>query len=264
MTKELIVVEPAALRQHGILFFPSLKPGEVIRNPAAAFELWAQHPANHLLLLLGTYSYSNSWFPVARIGRYCPIAAGVRTMGAAHPTAWVTTSPYAYDAEAKRRVSLPSGDESLVFERHAAGTVIGHDVWIGRDALLRDGISIAHRCNHRRRGGGDARCSTLRYRHRQPSTCDTISVRRRFGPRASAEQMVGTGAFTTTLAEHGRAVRIPEVFAGRRRDPLTPAVRLPHFFRSCRAGWPVTLHRYSRRLNFAGHSYPSCTRNHYP
>lgn len=142
MSKELVVLEPETLRRHGVLFFPSLKPGEVIRNPGASFELWGQHPANHLLPL-GAYSYSNSWFPAARIGRYCSIAAGVRTMGAAHPTAWVTTSPYAYDAEARRKAGLPTDGTSLAFERHSALTTIGHDVWVGRDVLLRDGIAIA-------------------------------------------------------------------------------------------------------------------------
>ncbi|MDN6856517.1 CatB-related O-acetyltransferase [Pseudomonas sp. CAN2814] len=73
---------------------------------------------------------------VAQIGRYCSIAADV-VIGQArqsHPIDWLTTHHFASNA---RLIKRP-----IKREHPYRPTVIGHDVWIGRDVLILDGVSI--------------------------------------------------------------------------------------------------------------------------
>ena len=71
------------------------------------------------------------------IGSFCSIGADVMLLlGAGHNTAWVSTWPI-------KEVFGLSGQ----YEQHPiyrGPTVIGNDVWIGRDALILDGITIGH------------------------------------------------------------------------------------------------------------------------
>lgn len=69
---------------------------------------------------------------VSIIGRFCSIANGV-VLGqdkAGHPLDWVTTHPIA------SKVGQRCYDASV------RPTVVGHDVWIGRDAMVFEGVSI--------------------------------------------------------------------------------------------------------------------------
>jgi len=79
------------------------------------------------------------------IGRYCSIAAGVRIGDPAHPTDWLATSPFQYDAG--RFGWHPSAAEAQPVAAHGfakASPVIGHDVWIGADALILQGVNVGH------------------------------------------------------------------------------------------------------------------------
>lgn len=97
---------------------------------------------------LGHYSYTHSEFaePIV-IGNYCSIAENVQVFGYDHPTDGLSTSPFTYSPD------LPLfglGPQALGgFSRrppHAARPppVLGHDVWVGRAAILRTGITIGH------------------------------------------------------------------------------------------------------------------------
>lgn len=68
------------------------------------------------------------------IGKYCSIAAGVQIfLGGNHRTEWVTQYPFA------SILDLPGRDQ----DGYSNGPiVIGHDVWIGTDAMLMSGITI--------------------------------------------------------------------------------------------------------------------------
>ncbi|WP_371370430.1 CatB-related O-acetyltransferase [Pseudomonas sp. QL9] len=73
---------------------------------------------------------------VARIGRYCSIATGV-VIGQgrhSHPMDWLTTHNFPSNPQLLRRPT----------KRHAPRipTVIGNDVWIGRDVLILDGVTV--------------------------------------------------------------------------------------------------------------------------
>ena len=72
------------------------------------------------------------------IGRYCTFGEEVRILaGGSHRTDWVSTYPFrdAFDLPGKFEDGhpAPTGDTS-----------IGHDVWVGREALVLAGVTIGH------------------------------------------------------------------------------------------------------------------------
>lgn len=74
----------------------------------------------------------------ADIGKFCSIAAGVRVGLGRHPVAFVSTHPAFYS---------PSQPVARTFAREEAfhpiqRTTVGHDVWIGENALILDGVTI--------------------------------------------------------------------------------------------------------------------------
>jgi len=77
---------------------------------------------------VGKYTYiaSNVYINNAKIGNYCSIASGTKIGGSEHSWWWGSTS-------ARIRPSSPDKQ-----------TTIGHDVWIGSNAVIRQGVSIGH------------------------------------------------------------------------------------------------------------------------
>lgn len=74
------------------------------------------------------------------IGSFCSIGTGVSFMMAGnqgHRMDWISTFPFFYTGEAMFADALdgylPAGD-----------TVVGHDVWIGAEAMIMPGIHIGH------------------------------------------------------------------------------------------------------------------------
>lgn len=104
------------------------------------------------LYAIGAFSYVQSALPTdTQIGRYCSIARGVSALGEGHPIDHFSTSPVFY----KPRLYPFAADEATYRlsqfrkkEWHAESTRspirIGNDVWIGRAAVLKDGVSIGH------------------------------------------------------------------------------------------------------------------------
>lgn len=74
---------------------------------------------------------------VSEIGRYCSIAAGtvIGHSRQSHPLGWLSTHSKLFALRAAR---TPEAAGYYV----SAPTTLGHDVWIGRDAMIMDGISI--------------------------------------------------------------------------------------------------------------------------
>lgn len=72
------------------------------------------------------------------IGSFCSIASGVHIGEAEHPTEWVSTSPVfqkVKNSSIKKRfaqIELPPSKR----------TIIGHDVWIGTNAIIKQGVHI--------------------------------------------------------------------------------------------------------------------------
>ena len=71
------------------------------------------------------------------IGSFTSIANGVVIGGGMHPLSWASMSPVFYKGRDSVKAKFAN------FEREPAKmTVVGHDVWIGRNALIKQGVSI--------------------------------------------------------------------------------------------------------------------------
>jgi acetyltransferase-like isoleucine patch superfamily enzyme len=131
------------LRLRGIRFFPALPEAQAIQGARLRFEAKTQHHPDGVMPL-GAYSYSQSFCKgIDWIGRYCSISTGLRVMGNAHPTAWISSSPvffsqkrYAYWTRHEPPEDLPG------FDTKPGIVTIGNDVWIGEDVTLARGITI--------------------------------------------------------------------------------------------------------------------------
>jgi len=71
------------------------------------------------------------------IGSFCSIGNHVVIGGAMHPINWVSTSPAFYEGKDSIRVKFAEHKR----ESHKR-TVIGHDVWIGTCAIVKQGLTI--------------------------------------------------------------------------------------------------------------------------
>lgn len=72
-----------------------------------------------------------------KIGNYCSLADGVQIMlGGGHRTEWVTTYPFSALAAQHKHISGHPASKGDV--------VIGHDVWIGREAMILSGVKIGN------------------------------------------------------------------------------------------------------------------------
>jgi acetyltransferase-like isoleucine patch superfamily enzyme len=71
------------------------------------------------------------------IGRFCSIGAGVKILtGSEHYTEWISTYPFHIACKSAEGLPSPS---------HTKGMVnIGHDVWIGNEAMILSGVTIGN------------------------------------------------------------------------------------------------------------------------
>lgn len=94
-------------------------------------------------VLLGRYSYvaSGTRLENAEIGGFCSIGPGVLNHLGNHPTRrFVSTSPVFYSPDSP----IPSFVEEETFKGYGGTVVIGHDVWIGAEAILMDGVKVGN------------------------------------------------------------------------------------------------------------------------
>jgi chloramphenicol O-acetyltransferase type B len=108
---------------------------ELARNPVVAAERAEQVYERGK----GTYGSPrvHAWGEgaVLRVGSYCSIADGVQIyLGGEHRTDWVSTFPFSRFSEAARQIPGHPATKGDV--------TIGHDVWIGAEAVILSGISI--------------------------------------------------------------------------------------------------------------------------
>lgn len=130
LTDSVVLVEPPALFRQDLKFYSSSAVG--------AF----------------TCFFDGQVFGCASIGRYCSFAGGVRIGNYEHPTGWLSTNAFQYNAErfafsdTADAVSVPAEDRAGHAFRGTPPT-IGNDVWVGsnvtilRDVVIGDGAVIA-------------------------------------------------------------------------------------------------------------------------
>lgn len=93
---------------------------------------------------LGDYSYlagADGVVIYSEIGRFCSIASHAAINPGDHPMERVTQHHLTYR---RRRYGLAATDEEAFFDRRRRRPCrIGHDVWIGRGAMVMAGVTIA-------------------------------------------------------------------------------------------------------------------------
>ncbi|BBK29087.1 CatB-related O-acetyltransferase [Staphylococcus arlettae] len=89
---------------------------------------------------IGKYSYIGfgSDFNNVKIGNYCSISSDVKMGLGKHPVDFFSSSPVFYS----NNNPFGSKEVYLNFDESPKKTVVGHDVWIGANAIVLDGVQI--------------------------------------------------------------------------------------------------------------------------
>ena len=119
-------------------------PGSAIRNSyfEESCRIHAQSTLYSVNMGRNSYCGYGCFILETNIGRYCSIGDGVTIGLNGHPIDWVSTSPCFYGA-LDGAFSSEYGAE-LKFDTTSPRTHIGNDVWIGKNAMLKAGISVGN------------------------------------------------------------------------------------------------------------------------
>jgi acetyltransferase-like isoleucine patch superfamily enzyme len=96
-----------------------------------------------------TYSWSKIGGFISTLGRYCSIGENVTFGAVEHEPGWLTTSSFTYDEgfiwkDFADRENVQHQVLPMPLSRKRTVITIGHDVWIGDRAYIRNGVSIGH------------------------------------------------------------------------------------------------------------------------
>lgn len=96
---------------------------------------------------IGAFSYCGpkSELKNSTIGRFCSIAPNVSIGAPEHPIDWVSSHPIQYDgltwfSESEHWTDFANPD--LRWQGNSHRTMIGNDVWIGRNVVVRQGVKV--------------------------------------------------------------------------------------------------------------------------
>ncbi|HEV2531686.1 CatB-related O-acetyltransferase [Phenylobacterium sp.] len=126
--------------------------GQVLTTATTvALEPYCQIFGGEVLpMRMGAFSYTHSAVTGhVRIGRYCSIGERVSWMGDAHPVGWASTSPFSYGPDPLQGVKAFFEDRGQAprprpFPGPDRAIVVGHDVWIGDEAMIAQGVTVGH------------------------------------------------------------------------------------------------------------------------
>lgn len=112
--------------------------------------VFAGNIAPGVRLCVGAFTYTQGGsFVNLDIGRYCSFAEDVTVGATRHPTDWLGSGPFQYREDPWGWHSFGKaleGDDTLKREvltfKNSERTTIGNDVWVGRSAIIRDGVRI--------------------------------------------------------------------------------------------------------------------------
>lgn len=125
---------------------PRLVPGAKLHlNCASPIQPYVGlYTANHIPTI-GAFSYSFSSFDrEVSIGAYCSISWNVKVMGINHPMETFSTTAALYERHPMFNAAFDDLGITRSYRRNPQKPlpVIGNDVWIGQDVLLKRGITI--------------------------------------------------------------------------------------------------------------------------
>lgn len=122
------------------------RDGQQIRiHKDSLVEPYTNHPAGRVLSM-GAFSYVRTPLiaPDFRIGRYSSVATGVELSDQEHPLDRVSTHPFTTHQHMRELAKKEFGKNVSTHHHQFAGPapVIGNDVWIGKDAIIKRGVTI--------------------------------------------------------------------------------------------------------------------------
>lgn len=156
------------LSEHGIFQFRDAaaqtdtrrnrwKHGTILNcKNSCAIESFVMNGGGLNLYSAGSFSDIASTLPInSEVGRYVSVAAGVTVMGYRHPAEAAVMSCVSFHREREimqaYERSLDEQGQKMEFKRcptpqddDLKGLTIGHDVWIGQNVTLKNGISIGN------------------------------------------------------------------------------------------------------------------------
>lgn len=93
---------------------------------------------------IGAYSYFGDDCLVGscNVGRFCSIAPGVKIGLGEHPLHHISTHPFFFGAKNGFKAPEGIGTPRNLSEKKYNAPVIGHDVWIGANAVICRGVTI--------------------------------------------------------------------------------------------------------------------------
>lgn len=96
---------------------------------------------------LGRFSYvGQNCVLNANVGSFCSIADNVKTVEGNHPLHFVSTSPVFYSTKGQAVEYFAQKEEydeiTLLETEPKVSVIIGNDVWIGENVLIRGGVTI--------------------------------------------------------------------------------------------------------------------------
>lgn len=145
-----VVVTPELLNklQTNHIYLSTVVDGALIHLPDD-FEYesrTAQFGATQFPKRIGAYSYCHSSIPFAHllsIGRYCSISEKVTIMGLAHPMDYLTSNPILFGWHHFKKEQFGHLEfQDLPYNLFPKEVNIGHDVWIGAEVMIKDGVQI--------------------------------------------------------------------------------------------------------------------------
>jgi acetyltransferase-like isoleucine patch superfamily enzyme len=91
---------------------------------------------------IDSYSYIGGYSKIKNcsIGRFCSIGQNVQIGLGIHPTTLISTYPGFYSTKASGATAISRKDLTEEYKL----TRIGHDVWVGNNAIILDGVSLGN------------------------------------------------------------------------------------------------------------------------
>lgn len=143
-------------RNHRVMTAPTgerWKEGDTIMlDPESRLEQYSHILTGDIVPFeIGGFSYSHSNLsPDIRVGRFCSLSWGVQIIAVDHPMEWTTTSPITHQPQDIPGLAAYLMDmDEQTYQLHRLGhprnpAVLGHDVWIGMQVLIKRGVKIGH------------------------------------------------------------------------------------------------------------------------
>lgn len=113
--------------------------GSAIKNSQIHRTSKVESGSNIIGVTMDKYSFCGYDCEIenCEIGAFCSIANNVSIGGAMHPIQWVSMSPVFYKGRDSVRRKFAEHERNIDKK-----TIIGHDVWIGKNALIKQGVCI--------------------------------------------------------------------------------------------------------------------------